>query len=157
MPSTVARNPTAIIRPRQPWVVIEWRSLLAYRDLLWLLVQRDFTAKYKQTILGPLWFIVNPLVTTLVFTLIFNRVIGISTDGAPPLLFYQCGMLGWSYFSNVLGATSNSLAGNVGLFAKIYFPRLIPPLAVTLSSLLALGIQFVTFLVFYIQYWSASN
>ena len=140
-----------IIRPSTAWFTIDWRGLLAYRGLLRQLVLRDFTAKYKQTILGPTWFFVNPLITTLMFTLIFNKVIGVPTDGVPPMLFYLCGMLGWSYFATVLGATGNSLAGSAGLFSKVYFPRLIPPLALTISSLLALGIQFLTFLFFFVR------
>jgi lipopolysaccharide transport system permease protein len=140
------------IRPNTRWFHIDFEGLKQYRDLLWLLVQRDFTSKYKQTILGPLWFFLNPLITTLVFTLVFNRVIGVQTDGVPPMLFYLSGMLAWGYFSTVLGSTSNSLAGNTHLFAKVYFPRLIPPLAVTVSSLLALLIQLITFAVFYAQH-----
>lgn len=143
--------PAVTIRPTRAWVALDWRSLVAYRDLIGLLVQRDFTARYKQTVLGPLWYILNPFLTTLVFTVVFSRIMGIPTDGTPPMLFYLCGMLGWSYFSNVLGATANSLAGNAGLFSKVYFPRLVPPLAATLSNLLALGLQWLTFLLFYAQ------
>lgn len=151
MPDTSPLPPAVTIRPTRAWVALDWRSLVAYRDLIGLLVQRDFTARYKQTVLGPLWYILNPFLTTLVFTVVFSRIMGISTDGTPPMLFYLCGMLGWSYFSNVLGATANSLAGNAGLFSKVYFPRLVPPLAATLSNLLALGVQLLTFLVFYTQ------
>lgn len=141
-----------LIRPNQSWFYIDLDGLRAYTDLLWLLVRREFIAKYKQTILGPIWFFVNPLITTLVFTLVFNRVIGVPTDGVPPMLFYLSGMLGWTYFSTVLGSTSNSLAGNAGLFSKVYFPRLIPPLAATISSALPLVIQFLTFVGFYTQH-----
>lgn len=151
------RLPVAVIRPTASFFKLDWKGLVAYRDLLWLLVQRDFTARYKQTILGPIWFFLNPLITTFVFTLVFARVIGVGTDGAPPMLFYLCSMLGWSYFSNVLSSTSNALAGNAGLFSKVYFPRLIPPLATTLSNLLALGIQFITFFAFYAYYLSAGD
>lgn len=140
------------IRPNTSWFHIDLEGLKNYRDLLWLLVQRDFTSKYKQTILGPLWFLLNPVINSLVFTLVFGKVVGITTDGAPPMLFYLSGMMAWGYFSTVLGSTSNSLAGNTHLFAKVYFPRLIPPLAVTISSLLALVIQLVTFLGFYIHH-----
>lgn len=149
-PGTVHK--VTFIRPNQSWFSVDWRSIVAYRDLLFLLVQRDFTAKYKQTVLGPLWFFINPLVTTLIFTVIFSRVIGVPTDGLPPMLFYLAGNLGWSYFSTVLGTTSNSLGGNAHLFSKVYFPRLIPPIAVTLSSVLALGIQLLTLLFFYAQH-----
>jgi lipopolysaccharide transport system permease protein len=147
-----------VIKPSTAWFTIDWRGLLAYRDLLRQLVLRDFTAKYKQTILGPTWFFINPLITTLMFTLIFNKVIGVPTDGVPPMLFYLCGMLGWSYFAAVLTATGNSLAGNANLFAKVYFPRLIPPLALAISNLLSLCIQLLTFLVFYVKiHWFSAN
>ncbi len=147
-----------VIKPCTAWFTIDWRGLVAYRDLIHQLVLRDFTAKYKQTILGPTWFFVNPLITTLMFTLIFNKVIGVPTDGVPPMLFYLCGMLGWSYFAAVLGNTGNSLAGSAALFSKVYFPRLIPPMALALSSLLALSIQLLTFLVFYIKtYWFSAD
>ena len=148
-------NPTpapvveTIIRPDTAWLTIDWRGLYAYRDLLRQLVLRDFTAKYKQTILGPAWFFLNPLITTLTFTLVFNKVIGVTTEGVPPALFYLGGLLGWSYFASVLAATGNSLAGSAGLFSKVYFPRIIPPLALTLSGIIALSIQLVTFLVLY--------
>jgi lipopolysaccharide transport system permease protein len=140
------------IRPNTRWFHVDIAGLRQYSDLLWLLVKRDFTSKYKQTILGPLWFLLNPVINSLIFTIIFGKVVRVSTDGAPPMLFYLSGMLTWSYFSTVLGTTSNSLAGNTHLFAKVYFPRLIPPLAVTISSLLALAIQLGTFFIFYWQH-----
>ncbi len=140
-----------VIRPSTAWFTVDWRGLVAYRDLLRQLVQRDFTAKYKQTILGPAWFFINPLLTTLMFTVVFNKVIGVPTDGVPPMLFYLCGMLGWSYFAAVLAATGNSLAGSAALFSKVYFPRLIPPLALATSNLFALAIQLITFLIFFTQ------
>lgn len=118
-----------------------------------LMVQRDFTSKYRQTLLGPAWFIINPLVTTAVFTLLFGRLIGIPTDGVPQPLFYLCSLLGWTYFSNVLSSTANSLAGNAGLFGKVYFPRLIPPLVMCASNLIAFGVQLAVFLGFWVYYW----
>ncbi len=137
------------IRPNTSWFHIDLEGLKHYRDLLWLLVQRDFTSKYKQTILGPLWFLVSPIINSLAFTLVFGTIVGASTDGLPKMIFYLSGQLGWTYFSTVLGSTANSLAGNTHLFAKVYFPRIIPPLAVTISSLIALIIQLITFLGFY--------
>ncbi|AHF92583.1 ABC transporter permease [Opitutaceae bacterium TAV5] len=137
------------IRPDQSWLRIDWAGLWQYRDLLVLLVQRDFTAKYQQTVLGPLWFIVNPLINAAVFTILFSRIIGIPTDGVPPMLFYLGGQLAWNYFANVLSTTGNSLAGNAGIFSKVYFPRLIPPLALCGSSLIAFLVQFAVFLVFW--------
>jgi lipopolysaccharide transport system permease protein len=140
------------IRPNQSWLRIDWSGLWRYRDLLVLLVQRDFTAKYQQTILGPIWFIVNPLINSVVFTLLFSKIIGIPTDGVPPMLFYLAGQLSWNYFSNVLGTTGNSLTGNAGIFSKVYFPRLIPPLAMCGSCFIAFAIQLVVFLGFWLYY-----
>jgi lipopolysaccharide transport system permease protein len=140
------------IRPNQSWLRIDWSGLWRYRDLLVLLVQRDFTAKYQQTILGPIWFIVNPLINSVVFTLLFSKIIGIPTDGVPPMLFYLAGQLSWNYFSNVLGTTGNSLTGNAGIFSKVYFPRLIPPLAMCGSCFIAFAIQFVVFFGFWLYY-----
>ena len=141
-----------ILRPNQSWLEIDWRGIVQYSDLLVELVLRDFTAKYKQTILGPLWSIINPLLTTLVFTLLFGRVMRVSPDGIPPLLFYLCSLLGWSYFANILGATGNTLTGNARIFSKVYFPRLVPPIAVTISNLVGFTIQFLFFLIAYAYY-----
>jgi len=140
------------IRPNQSWLHLDWPGLWGYRDLLVLLVQRDFTAKYQQTILGPIWFIVNPLINSVVFTILFSKIIGIATDGVPPMLFYLAGQLSWNYFSNVLATTGNSLTGNAGIFSKVYFPRLIPPLAMCGSCLIAFVIQFAVFFVLWLYY-----
>jgi lipopolysaccharide transport system permease protein len=150
MADETSREPVAVIRPSSGWLAVDWRGLVAYRDLVVLLVQRDFTSRYKQTVLGPIWFIVSPLVTTVVFTVVFSRFMGVSTDGVPPLLFYLCGMLGWNYFTSVLASTGNSLGGNAGLFSKVYFPRLVPPVAATASSVLSLLVQLGTFLAVYL-------
>lgn len=143
-----------IIRPGQSCLTIDWTGLWQYRDLLGLLVQRDFTARYQQTILGPAWFVINPLLNAAVFTILFSRIIGIPTDGVPPMLFYLGGQLAWNYFANVLGTTGNSLAGNAGIFSKVYFPRLIPPLAMCGSALIAFLIQFGVFLVFWLYHFA---
>jgi lipopolysaccharide transport system permease protein len=144
--------PRVTLRANQAWLHLDWRGLVQYRDLLVELVQRDFTAKYRQTVLGPLWAIVSPLLTTLIFTLLFGRVLKVGTNGVPPLLFYLCSLLGWAYFANVLAATGQSLTGNARIFAKVYFPRLIPPLAVTISNLLGFGIQLLFFLCAYVGF-----
>lgn len=138
-----------IIQPNRSWWYIDWQGLLHYRDLLFLLVRRDFVSKYKQTILGPLWFIIQPVLMAVVFTVIFGNFAKIPTDGTPPMLFYLCGLLAWTYFANCFTGTSNSFLANAGIFGKVYFPRLIPPLSVTISNLLAFGIQLGTFLGFY--------
>lgn len=141
-------NPTEeiIIRPNQSWLRIDWRGVLQYWDLVMLMVRRDFIARYKQTILGPAWFVINPVLTSLTFTLVFSRVLGVSTSGVPPVLFYLSGMLGWSYFSQLMHTTSSALLTNASLFGKVYFPRLIVPLSMSISSCIAFGIQLCTLL-----------
>lgn len=148
-----------VIEPHKGWVKIPWRELLEYRDLLFLLVHRNFVAQYKQTVLGPLWFIIQPLLTTLVFTVIFGMVAKIPTDGVPPMLFYLCGMLAWGYFAGCLGGTSSTFTSNAGIFGKVYFPRLIIPLSVVVSRLYAFSIQLATFLVFlaYYKFFTAAS
>lgn len=138
-----------IIERSRGLIRIPWREIWDYRDLLYLLVRRDFVAKYKQTILGPAWFILQPLIMTLVFTIVFGKVAKIPTDGLPDMLFYLCGMLGWGYFSQCMGGTSQTFVGNAHLFGKVYFPRLVVPLSVILSNLMAFAIQLATFVVFW--------
>jgi len=138
-----------IIRPKQSWLHFDWRGLVQYRDLLREMVSRDFSARYKQTILGPAWFVINPLITTAIFIVVFGKVVGVPTDGIHPALFYLCGLLGWSYFSQVLASTGDTLHGNIHLYSKVYFPRLIVPLSVVVSNLLTFAIQFVSFVVVY--------
>ena len=150
--STQPNNYELVIQPRRSWFHVDWRELLHYRDLLYLLVRRDFVAQYKQTVLGPMWFILQPLLTTLVFTVIFGRVAKIPTDGLPPLLFYLCGMLAWNYFSGCLGATSITFLTNAAIFGKVYIPLLIVPLSVVISKLIGFAIQLATFLCFLAYY-----
>ena len=133
------------IRPRSGWQWLDWRGLIEYRDLIFLLVRRDFVSKYAQTILGPAWAVVSPIVTALVFAFVFSRVLGVATEGVPPQLFYLCGLLGWNYFNQTLSGTSNTLRGNFQLFSKVYFPRLTVPLAITCANLAAATIQLITF------------
>ena len=139
-----------VIRPRQSWLHFDWRGLIQYRDLIREMVRRDFTARYKQTILGPAWFVINPLITTAIFILVFGKVVGVPTDGIHPALFYLGGLLAWSYFSQVLASTGDTLHGNIHLYSKVYFPRLIVPLSVVVSNLLTFAIQFVSFIVVYV-------
>ena len=141
-----------VIESGRKWLHIPWREIVEYRDLLTTMVSRDFVAKYKQTVLGPVWFVIQPLVTTLVFTLVFGKVAKIPTDALPPLLFYLCGNLAWGYFSQCFGATSTTFASNASLFGKVYFPRLIVPLSKAVSGLLGLAIQMATFLVFWLYF-----
>ncbi|HEY3853767.1 MAG TPA: ABC transporter permease [Verrucomicrobiae bacterium] len=130
-----------IMRPRAGWFDWRLRELWEHRDLLRLLVWRDFVTLHKQTILGPLWHIINPLITALTFSLVFGRVVKLPTDGVPPFLFYMAGTVAWNYFTACIFKTTNSLAGNAGLFGKVYFHRFVVPLSAVISSLIAFGIQ----------------
>jgi lipopolysaccharide transport system permease protein len=138
-----------ILRPETSWFSLELKSIWHYRDLLSLLIWRDFATKYKQTVLGPLWFIIQPLLMTVVFTVVFGTVAGLPTDGLPPMLFYLCGQLGWNYFAQTLNSGSATLVNNAGLFSKVYFPRLVVPLSALISNLFAFLIQAATFFVFF--------
>lgn len=138
-----------VIRPTRGWLNLNLADVWRYRDLLFLLVHRDFVAKYKQTILGPAWFILQPLLMTVVFTVIFGKVAKIPTDGLPPMLFYLAGMMGWNYFAQTFQSTSGTLVNNADLFGKVYFPRLVVPLSAIISNLIALALQMATFLCFW--------
>lgn len=141
-----------VIRAHQPWWRIPWREVWEYRDLLFLLVARDITAIYKQTILGPLWFVLQPLLTTVVFTIIFGNVANISTEGTPHFIFYMSGIMFWNYFAGVLNHGAGALAGNMQVLSKVYFPRLIVPLAGVFVNLAHLALSFILFLGFYIWF-----
>lgn len=138
----------AIIESKQSLFDINLKELWHYRDLLVLFVRRDFVTVYKQTILGPLWFFIQPLLTTITFTVIFGNVAQLSTDGAPKLVFYMAGITLWNYFSSCLTSVSGVFNANAGIFGKVYFPRLIMPLTVVISNLMKFGVQFLLFLVF---------
>lgn len=140
------------IKPKTGWFDIDLRELWRYRDLIGMFVKRDFVTLYKQTVLGPLWYIIQPLFTTLVFTIIFGKVAKISTDNIPPFLFYMSGNVVWSYFATCLGRTSDTFNSNAGIFGKVYFPRLTVPLSTVISGLLQFAIQFVLFLGFYFYF-----
>jgi len=139
---------TMVIRPKRHWLDMRLVELWQFRDLIILFVWRDFVAYYKQTILGPLWYLLQPLLTTLTFTVIFGRLAGLSTDGLPQFLFYMAGTVVWSYFSSCLTKTSNTFTANAGIFGKVYFPRLTVPISILFSNLITLAIQFSLFLVF---------
>lgn len=141
-----------IIKPSRNLFYIDWQGLLHYSDLLFLLVWRDFVSKYKQTILGPLWFIIQPLLTTIVFTVIFGKVAKIPTDNLPPFLFYLCGLVIWDYFARCFNGISTTFIDNAQVFGKAYFPRLIVPMSIAISNLIALAIQIVLFLGFYMYF-----
>ena len=139
---------TEVIEPHGHILDLKLKELWKYRDLIYLFVHRDFVAQYKQTILGPAWHLIQPLFTTVIFTIIFGKVAQLSTDGAPPFLFYMAGTVIWTYFSNVLTSTSSTFTGNAGIFGKVYFPRLAVPVAHLFSRLIAFVIQFIFFLCF---------
>lgn len=151
-----ASTSETVIRPDRSWWGIDWREIAEYRDLLWLLVKRDFVAKYKQTVLGPVWFILQPLLTTLVFTVIFGKVAKIPTGGVPPVLFYLCGLLGWNYFSQTFTAVAGTFTSNAQLFGKVYFPRLIVPISLSISGIWAFLLNLAMFAGFLI-WFSASG
>src|SRR5882672_1186781 len=138
------------IKPQSGLFEINVKEIWSYRDLLVLLVRRDFVATYKQTILGPIWFFLQPILTALTFIVIFGRIAGISTDDVPMVLFYLAGITLWNYFSESLVRTSTVFKDNANIFGKVYFPRLIMPLSIIVSNLVKLGIQFFLFLLFWL-------
>jgi lipopolysaccharide transport system permease protein len=148
---------TTEIKPQNKWYDIDFKAIWQYRDLLVLFVRRDFVAVYKQTVLGPFWFFIQPILTTITFTFIFGNFAKISTDGVPPLIFYLSGLTFWNYFSSCLLSTSNTFVANAGIFGKVYFPRLITPLSVVISNLIKFGIQLFLLLLVFAYYWWAGK
>lgn len=146
-----------IIKPHTKWYDLRLNEIFRYKDLLFLFVRRDFVSIYKQTILGPLWFFIQPIITAITFTVIFGNLAQISTDGLPQVLFYLCGITLWNYFSETLTKTSETFSANSNIFGKVYFPRMIVPLSVVLSNLIKLGVQFTIFLAVWIYYLMGSN
>ena len=142
----------AVIRPRNGWFDINFRELLHYRDLIFLLVKRNITLLYKQTVLGPAWIIIQAALNSLVFTVVFGGIASLPTDGMPQFLFYMAGNLIWAYFSNALKQTSTTFLTNYHLFGKVYFPRLTVPISVVLSKLFNFFVQFLLFAAFWIYY-----
>jgi len=146
-----------VIRPKAKWFDLHLRDLWRYRDLITLFVWRDFVAQYKQTILGPLWFIIQPLLTTIMFTIVFGNIAQLPTDGLPKMLFYLSGNVVWGYFSSCLNNTSNTFVANAGLFGKVYFPRLAVPVSIVISQLFTFGLQLMLFLAFLAYYaWNGA-
>lgn len=140
------------IVPKNNFFSLNLKEVWQYRDLLLLFVKRDVVTVYKQTILGPLWYLIQPLFTSIIFTIIFNNVAGISTGDTPPFLFNLAGVMVWNYFTSCLNDTSDTFKKNASIFGKVYFPRLIVPLSVVISNLVKFGIQFSIFIGFYIFY-----
>ena len=143
-----------IIKPKRSLLELNLKSIWHYRDLLLLFVKRDIIIIYKQTILGPLWFFIQPIMTTLIYIFVFGNIANISTDGLPKSLFYLSGIIMWNYFSECFLRTSDTFTQNAGVFGKVYFPRLITPISLLVSNVLKFLIQFSLFLAFCIYYWS---
>ena len=143
---------TLVIKPKKRLLDLDLKSLWRYRDLWYMYVRRDIVTFYKQTILGPLWFLIQPVLTTIMYMFVFGGLAKISTDGAPQPLFYLSGIMLWNYFSDSFNASSNVFTNNASVFGKVYFPRLVVPLAGLTSNLLKLLIQLVLFILVYIGY-----
>ena len=150
--NTTAEQWDSVIESRHSLFDINLKELWHYRDLLVLFVRRDFVTVYKQTILGPLWFFIQPSLTTITFTIIFGNVAQLSTDGAPKIVFYMAGITLWGYFSTCLTTVSGVFNANAGIFGKVYFPRLIMPLTIVISNLMKFGVQFLLFICFVIYF-----
>ncbi len=133
------------------------KAVYRYRDLLFLFVRRDFVAQYKQTILGPLWFIIQPVLSTIIFTIIFGNVAQISTNGTPQVLFYLSGIVLWNYFADCLTKTSDTFTVNANIFGKVYFPRIVVPLSIVVSNLIKLAVQLVLFFAFFAYYYTTTD
>lgn len=145
---------TETIEPRTSLWKLNLKELWEYRDLLLMWVRRDFSANFKQTALGPLWFFIQPMLTTIMFVIVFGRFARISTDGLPQILFYMAGITIWNYFAECLTRTATVFKDNASIFGKVYFPRLIIPVSTVLSSLTKFAIQFLLFLVIFFYYWN---
>ena len=131
---------------------LKLKEVWRYKDLVYMFVKRDFVSEFKQTILGPIWFFINPIFTTLVYVVVFGNIAGLSTDGAPKVLFYLAGVTLWNYFSNCLTRTSSVFRDNASIFGKVYFPRLVMPLTIIISNLMKFGVQFALFISFLIYF-----
>lgn len=141
-----------VIRPKRGWFDLDLKGVFQYRDLIWMMIKRNFTILYRQTILGPAWVVIQPLLTTLIFTVVFGNIAGLPTDGLPKFLFYMAGNICWHFFSQCLITTSNTFVQNRNLFGKVYFPRLCMPVSTVLSEMINFFVQFALFLIFVVYY-----
>ncbi|MFO1481010.1 MAG: ABC transporter permease [Turneriella sp.] len=148
---------TTVITPKHNLFALGLKDLYAYRDLIFMFVKRDFSAIYKQSILGPIWFLIQPLFSTIVFTVIFGQIAKISTEEIPHVLFYMSGVICWNYFSSSLTKTSETFIANQGIFSKVYFPRLTIPISVVMTNLITFAVQFGLFMAFYLYYAFSTN
>jgi lipopolysaccharide transport system permease protein len=140
------------ITPKDRLLAVDWKEIWRYRDMFLLFVDRNFRTAYKQTILGPLWFLITPVLSVIVYVTVFGGIAGIPTDGVPPILFYLLGISVWGYFASCVSSTSNSFVTNADIFGKVYFPRIIMPLVAVTTNLLSFAIQLLIFAAFYIYY-----
>lgn len=140
------------ITPKDRLLTVDWKEIWRYRDMFLLFVARNFRTAYKQTILGPLWFLITPVLSVIVYVTVFGGIANIPTDGVPPMLFYLLGIAVWGYFASCVSATSNSFVSNADIFGKVYFPRIIMPLVAVTTNLLSFAIQLAIFAVLYIYY-----
>jgi lipopolysaccharide transport system permease protein len=152
MTEQIEDNWDLTIKPYNHWYNLRLGEIIRYKDLLFLFVRRDFVALYKQTILGPIWFFIQPIITAITFSIIFGNLAKISTDGLPQVLFYMCGITLWNYFSDTLTKTADTFTANANIFGKVYFPRIIVPLSVVISNLIKLGVQFILFVAIWIYF-----
>lgn len=143
---------TETIESKHGLLDLKLKEVWRYRDLVYMFVKRDFVSGFKQTILGPIWFFINPIFTTVVYLIVFGNIANLPTDGAPKILFYLAGVTLWNYFSACLTGTSNVFAGNAAIFGKVYFPRLVMPLTIVISNLMRFGVQMGLFLAIFIYY-----
>lgn len=150
--SSQSQDWDSVIQSQSSLFDLRLKELWHYRDLLALFVRRDFVTVYKQTLLGPLWFFIQPILTTITFTIIFGNIAQLSTDGAPKIIFYMAGITLWNYFSNCLTTVSSVFNSNASIFGKVYFPRLIMPLTIVISNLMKFAVQFLLFLCFVVYY-----
>ena len=141
-----------VIESKHSLFDLELKEVWRYKDLVYMLVKRDFVTSFKQTVLGPLWFFINPIFTTVMYVIVFGNIANLSTDGAPQMAFYLAGVTLWNYFSSCLNGTSSVFRGNAGIFGKVYFPRLVMPLSIVVSNLMRFGVQFGLFIVVILYY-----
>lgn len=143
---------TTVIVPKSGWLDIDLKEVFDYKDLIFLFVKRNFVSKYKQTILGPAWAIIQPFLTTVIFTLVFGNIAGLAPGGVPSFVFYLSGTVIWTYFSNCLSQTANTFVANSATMGKVYFPRLVMPISTVLSELISFIIQYMFLFIFLVYY-----
>ncbi len=148
---------STVIQPKTGWLDINMKEVLQYRDLIYLFVKRNFVAQYKQTILGPAWAIIQPFLTSVIFTVVFGNIAGLAPAGVPSFVFYFSATIIWQYFSSCLTTTASTFTANSAILGKVYFPRLVMPISAVFSQLIAFAIQFIFFLAFWIFYLTTTD